>query len=150
MAGLWSIIIPSTTAITNLITNPSAETVTTGWTAQAGSTLTRSTFNATRGYCRLTLLCDTAVNAGLYYSELALTSAVDYTFAFDHSGTNISYAAYFSDSDGAQVGTATTWTGIGSSTAGVGQYIRKSVLYSATATANYRVYVVNNNVDSDT
>ena len=57
MTGFWGVLLPSTSAITNLCTNPSIETVTTGYAAVSGGTAAAATTKSRRGSRRITDMC---------------------------------------------------------------------------------------------
>ena len=135
MTGLWSVIVPEQNEVTNLITNPSFETATTGWAAAGGSVAANTTYQR-RGHKSLAVTCTTASGSGVYYDALALTSGTTYAFAFDFYGVSgVAYAAYFAD-------TAGTLTAGTSAFTGSGQWTRQVATYAATATANFRAEVL--------
>jgi hypothetical protein len=84
MAGYWSIIIPETT--TNLVTNPSIEDDTTGYTAVGGSAVRDSSVRR-REVSSLRITPTAGVNDGVYYGTVSLTSGQSYAFSVDINGT---------------------------------------------------------------
>ena len=85
MAGFWSIIVPEVT--TNLVTNPSIEIDTTGFTAVGGS-IARDTGQQKREVASLKITPTSGVNDGAYYGTITLTTAKPYTFSVDIKGTD--------------------------------------------------------------
>ena len=139
MAGVWSIIVPKG-GYTNLITNPSFETNTTGWTAVGGSIAVQAS-SATHGYMGLYVTATAGASDGVYYGTLALTDGVTYTFGIDIRGQSRAngYTIYFADAAGAAVGTPVIFTGDST------YFQREYVTFACTIAANYRVYVTKNN-----
>jgi hypothetical protein len=134
-----SVVIPYATI--NLVTNPSIEVDTTGYTAVVAA-IARSATEQYRGVYSLQITPTVGLNDGAYYSALALTNAIQYTFAVDGLWADgVAYQIYFATAVGALVGTATTFIG-------AGEWSRQSVTVTIPATANYRVYVTKND-DSD-
>jgi hypothetical protein len=127
---------------TNLITNPSFETVTTGYTAFQSS-LARSATYQRRGVYSLDLSPNTGQIAGVYYS-VALTAGLSYTFSCDVKDVaGQTFNLYFADTSGNTQGTPTTWTGDG-------YWKRKSVTWTAASTTTYRLYLTRSAVASTT
>lgn len=130
----FSIIIPEDA--TNLITNPSAETNTTGYTSGAG-TLSRSTTSTRWGAYALEYRPSIATTDGFYYS-VSLTNGTTYTFSVYVKGAGgIPYRIYFADNSGTLVGSATTFGGDDT-------WHRYSVTYTAASTATHRLYITKN------
>jgi len=76
-------IIPTTVTRTNLITNPSIETNTTGWTGTAGATLTRTTAKALYGSSSI-ISNRTSTTGALvvgFNPRLAVSAGLPYTFS---------------------------------------------------------------------
>jgi hypothetical protein len=125
---------------TNLITNPSFETVTTGYTALQSS-LARSATYQRRGVYSLDLSPNTGQIAGVYYS-VALTAGLSYTFSCDVKDVaGQTFNLYFADTSGNAQGTPTTWTGDG-------YWKRKAVTWTAASTTTYRLYLTRSAVAS--
>src|SRR3990172_10712534 len=112
MPGLWEICVPL--AKQNLITNPSIELDTTGYTA-SGASIARSTAadRARRGLASLIVNPTTGLYDGVYYT-LALTSGSPYCFSLDcWGGLGISHRIYISTPGGSTVAGPVTFTGMG-------------------------------------
>lgn len=141
----WEIVVPSVSAdYTNLCTNPSLESATTGWGSINSATVSRGIQYSRRGYYGAVVEVTAATADGVYYGDIALTSGTTYQMSFDAYGiTSIPYTAYFATTADAQVGTATDFTGNS-------DYQRINVSYSATATANYRCIIRKNDSASVT
>jgi len=120
---------------TNLITNPSIETATTGYTA-VGATLTRVATQQKRGVYSLSIAPTAGTTDGAYY-EVSLTSGTTYTFSIDVLGVvSIPYLIRFATTGGTTKA-STTFTGTGG-------WQRLSVTWTADATATFRLYVTKN------
>ena len=131
MAGIWDILIPA--AGTNLITNPSFETNTTGWTT-FGGVLTRAA-GGNYGIWHAQIVCDTEA-PGLFYDACALTSgSLYFASAYVQTSNPVTVTMTMDDTSGNLVGSAATLTGSTD-----WQRLATSE-YSATATANYRLYI---------
>ena len=128
-----SIILPE--ASTNLITNPSVERDTTGYTA-SGSTVTRISTEQSHGVYGLQIVPDNnAGNEGVYFGTVALTATETYTFSCDVRGrAGVRYQIYITDTSGVQVSGTTTFKA-------TGKWQRVNVRYTETATANRRFYL---------
>lgn len=134
--SLWQILLPE--ACTNLITNPSIEVDTTGYTAVGGS-VARSSTRYRRGSYSLAVTPTSGTADGAYFGTVALTAGTTYTFSVDVYGANgIPYRIYFADTSGNIKGTPVTFTGTGA-------WARQSVTWACDSSTNYRVYVVKNN-----
>lgn len=77
----FSVIVPIER--TNLITNPSFETNTTGYTSVDGATLTRTTTTQRRGVYSLQIKPGLSSVSGVYYTSSALTAGQTYAFSLD-------------------------------------------------------------------
>lgn len=136
MAGYWSIIKPEAT--TNLVTNPSIEVDTTGYTAVGGS-VNRVATDQRREVSCLQVTPTAGVNDGVYYGTVSLTSGQSYTFSVDIKGTDGEpYTIYFANTGGTEQGTSTDFTA-------TGEWERQEVTWACTSTASYRLYVTKNN-----
>jgi len=132
----WYIIEPE--AETNLVTNPSLETVVTGYTA-VGGTFARVATQSRRGSYSLEIDPTTGVNDGAFFGTVSLVSGNTYTFGVDVKGvSSIPYRIYFGTTGGAVLGTPTTFTG-------TGDWQRVYMTYTETATTTRRLYLVKNN-----
>lgn len=110
MAGLWQIVIPEAT--TNLCTNPSFETGTTGWATAA--TIAQSATYAKFGVYSLRFTPAAGTTSFLYY-DFTATSDQTYTAqAWVRGAAGIPYRIYIGkQSDDSVIGSATTFTGTG-------------------------------------
>jgi hypothetical protein len=135
LMGKWSIVIPE--AATNLVTNPSIETDTTGYTAVGGS-VARGTTYQRRGVASLTVTPTAGVNDGAYYA-ITLVAGTAYAFSVDVMGVDgVPYRIYVYDvTASAILGTPTTFTGDG-------KWHRQTVLVTTGANTSHRLYVVKN------
>lgn len=135
--GQWSLVLPETSDVTNLITNPSAETGTTGWTAGAG-TLARVASQQRRGAWCLSYTPTATTTDGFYFGTVSLTNGVTYTASFDVKGVNgVPYQIYFASTAPAALGTPTTFTG-------TGEWQRVTVTWAENAGASRRLYIAKN------
>src|SRR3990170_3988054 len=138
MSNTWKIVVPEAADVTNLITNPSIEVDTTGYTAVGGS-VARSTTQQKRGGYSLAVTPTSGTADGVYYGTVSLTSGQSYTFSVDIWGVDtIPYRIYFATTGGTVKGTPTEVTGNG-------DWQRVTVTWTADATASFRLYVVKNN-----
>ena len=134
--GRWSVIVPEATD--NLITNPSVETDTTGWTAVGGS-VARSALYSVFGLYSLAVTPTAGAHDGVYFGTVALTVGTTYTFSVYVRGVvGVSYRIYFADAEGNVEGTAVSFVGDGG-------WHRYQVTWECDGTASYRLYVVKNN-----
>jgi len=149
MAGIWQILVPQKTEYTNLITNPSFEKVSTGWTAkEAGDTITLEDGAASHGF-RLGYVAG-AANASGAYATVSLTTGITYTFSIDFRGTGagavgLTYEMYFATAAGVLEGTKHTFT-----CASITEWQRESVTWACDSTASHRLYVANAAANSET
>ena len=135
------IIVPK--ASTNLCTNPSFETATTGWaSAGAGASIARSTLWQSRGVYSLESSPATGVSCGASF-DLALTSGVTYTVSIDVKDVAGQNFRLYWHNLSAPVGTPTTWAGTGTTT-------RRTATYTAATSATYRVYILRDAIASTT
>jgi len=136
MAGLWNIVVPEAT--TNLVTNPSIETATTGWAAMAGA-IAQDTSNPPYGLYDLKCTPAVGVDDGCYFGTVSMTSGTSYTFSFYFKGvTAIPYKAYFATTGGVLAGAAETFTGDG-------EWHCYTETWACDSTAAHRVYITKNN-----
>lgn len=137
MAGMVSVLIPPAADITNLVTNPSAETAVTGYTGVTNTATRQATYQR-RGAWGVSYAMAAGTTDGLYYGTVSLTNAITYTFACDVRGAlGIPYKIYFASTAGTLKGTATTFTG-------TGDWQRVAVSWACDSTTTYRVYVTKN------
>ena len=136
MSGRWSIIVPEAT--TNLLSNPSFETNTTGWAVTAGGSIARSAVYSVYGLYSLAVTPDADVNDGVTTS-FAATNGVTYTFSVYVRGVaGVPYRLVFANAG---------WTHVSSYTdiVGDGEWHRYELTYTAVATETLYVWVVKNN-----
>lgn len=132
---------------TNLVTNPSFELATTGYTAVGASSSIART--ATNGYQRrgaygLDITPTTAAESGVYFGTVALTSGTTYVFSCDvRDVAGQEFNLYIKAADADPVSGLTTWTGDG-------YWKRKSVTWACTSSENYRLYLTRSAVASTT
>jgi len=132
---------PTKTTDTNLVTNPSFELNTTGWTVVA-SAASADTSTAKRGYQSLCVTCTTAVYSGVYFGNIAVTDTNTYTFSVDVKGANgIPYTINVRDTSANLLSTETTFTG-------TGYWNRHVCTYTATATESIMLFILKNNNES--
>lgn len=127
----FSVILPA--AKTNLITNPSFETNTTGWTANgAGVSIARVATYQRRGAYSCEVTTATGVVSAAFCS-ITLTSGTQYTFSADvRDVSGQAFQIYFLT--GGIIKGTTTWTGTGA-------WARRSVTFTADATAVHELVV---------
>ena len=132
MAGLWDIIVPEAT--TNMVTNPSLETNTTGWAAMAGA-ISRETDDPPFGLYNLEVTPAVGVDDGCYFGTVSLVSGTSYTFSLYFKGESaIPYKAYFATTGAVLTGSETTFTGDG-------EWHRYTGTWACDSTASHRLYV---------
>jgi len=136
--GDWSVVIPSPVDITNLVTNPSLETDTTGYTAVGGS-VARSTVKQRRGAYSLLVTPTAGVSDGFYFGTVSVGAATRYPWSFDFFGTGgVPYKAYWATTAGVQLGTAVKFTG-------TSRWQRIQVPWEETTATTRRLYVTKDN-----
>jgi hypothetical protein len=129
--GLWSFVLPEAT--TNLISNPSFEVGTTGWTAVGGS-IARSSAKQTKGLYSLAVT-PTGAGDGVYCA-LTLETTTEYTFSIDVWGAaGVDYRIYLYDV------TAAAILGSAVSFEADGNWRRYVVTATTGANTSIRVYV---------
>jgi hypothetical protein len=135
MAGLWEIIVAEAT--TNLVTNPSFETGTTGWTATAGG-IAQSATNQRFGLYSCAWTPSSGTTDSVYFGTISTTNGVTYTFTLYVLGVlNIPYRLYFGTTGAAVLGTPVTFTGTGT-------WQRITVTYTETSSTTRRLYLGKN------
>ena len=133
----WSVLVPTGIAESNLVTNPSVEVDTTGYSAIA-SAIARVTTKQRRGAACLQITPTSNAYDGAFFGTVSLTSGQSYTFSVDVWGVlGVPYVIYFGTTGGTVKGT-TLFTGIG-------DWQRVVVTWMADATANFRLYSAKNN-----
>lgn len=131
--GLWSFIEP--VASTNLLTNPSAETNTTGHTSISGGVLSRTTVRARYGAYSFIYTPSATTTDGHRTNSVVLTAAQIYTFSVDvwtNGGTE--YVLEVTTQAGAQVAIGQSWRGSG-------RWIRPSLTFTPSTTGNHYLRV---------
>lgn len=129
---------------TNLITNPSFELGTTGYAAVgAGVSVARVTTQQRRGLASLEITTATGVISGAAYT-IALTNGTQYSFSADvRDVAGQTFNLYITNAGGTRVSDNVTWTG-------TGQWKRRSVTYTAAASANHMLVITRSAVASTT
>lgn len=131
----FKVIVPEAT--TNLVTNPSIEVDTTGYTAVGGS-IARSTAQSKFGVASLAITPTSGTTDGAYYGTVSLTNGQIYTKSVWVLGVNgVPYRIYFGSTGGGVLGTPTEFTG-------TGEWQLVEVTYTETSTTTRRLYVVKN------
>lgn len=129
--SLYKIIYP--TLDTNLVRNPSLETSTSGWTADNGATLARTTSKSRRGVYSLQVTPSGVANSGAHTSA-TLTSGITYYASIDVWGyAGDPYRFYLSDG-GSNTSAITSITGDG-------EWHRYEVSYTVPSGGTYNLYV---------
>lgn len=137
MTSNWKIILPDPQE-TNIVTNPSVETNTTGYTAVGGS-IARVATAQRRGAFSLAVTPTAGVNDGVFYGTVTLVNGTTYCFDIDVLGVNgVPYQIYFASTVPATLGTPTTFTG-------TGQWQRVRVFWAENVGAARRLYITKNN-----
>jgi hypothetical protein len=127
---VFGVVLPEST--TNLVTNPSVERATTGYTASNGSAIARSSTRQRRGAYSLAITPSSHLNSGGYYS-LSLTTGSTYTASLDIWGApGVPYRIAIADNGGAIINRRTF--------RGKGRWVRLWVNAPITSTATYRIY----------
>src|SRR3990172_3414614 len=136
LGDLFSVIYPE--SVTNLITNPSFETNTTGWTAVGGS-IARVATCQTRGAYGLEITPGAGVNDGTYFGTFTSVTGQWYTLSLDFQGAgNQPYQIYFATMGAALLGTAFAFRA-------TGRKQRIKVSWFETGGTTRRVYVTKDN-----
>lgn len=131
--GFFSVIIPEQTV--NIVTNPSIELATTGYTATGGAAIARSATQQRYGAYSLAITPSAATTDGVFYGTVSLTSGTAYTFSVDILGiAGVPYQIYFATTGGVLVGTAYRFRA-------TGRWQRVRVTYPETSTTTRRLYV---------
>lgn len=131
---LWQVIIPEAT--TNIISNPSFEANTTGWTAVAGGILTRDTTEQAVGLYSGKYVPAANTGDGVYFA-VTLVATTNYTFGVSVFGVNnIPYQIYIYDA------TAPVILGTVVDFIGDGTWKRHVVTAKTGANTSHRVYVI--------
>jgi hypothetical protein len=137
--GFFSVVLPIER--TNLVTNPSFETNTTGYTAQSGATLTRTNVTQRRGVFSLQVKPGLANDSGIFYTTSNLILGSTYAFSLDvfiRGGAK--YALNVTDGINTFVSKAIV---------GNGYWERFSLMFTATTNGAHRLFLQKNG-NSDT
>ena len=115
MAGLWSIVLPDSTDVYNVITNPSFEIDTTGWEAKGGATISRVTTLSHRGHACLKVEPTMDVYSGVQFpytfgNSLYYNIGIDF---YGDVGASYQLAIETTDSPATTVKASTIITGAG-------------------------------------
>lgn len=136
----FSVIVPIER--TNLITNPSFETNTTGYTSVDGATLTRTTETQRRGVYSLRIKPGLSSVSGVYYTSSTLTAGQTYAFSLDvfiRGGKKFQIRAF----DGVR-------SLVTRSIIGKNYWERVSFIFTAVTTGAHRFYFEKNGESSNT
>jgi hypothetical protein len=135
--GQFYTYVPQST--TNLVTNPSFETGTSGWTASGSGSIARAIGVGDQkfGAYSLSVSPGSGGTDGVYFGTVSLTSGQTYTFSvyINSGGAALNLQIWFGSTGGAQLGTPTTFT----TTAGVWE--RHVVTYTETSSTSRRLYI---------
>lgn len=130
---------------TTLVTNPSVEDATTGYTAVGGSSsIARTAVYQRRGTYSLDITPTSGAISGVYFGTVALVSGTTYVFSadvLDVSGQT--FNLYIQAADGTPTSSSTSWTGDG-------YWKRKSISWACTSSETYRLYLTRSSVASTT
>ena len=131
----FSVVMPE--AGTNLITNPSFEVDTTGYTLQgAGVAIARTLDEQRRGGYSLEITPAVGVASGAYFGTITTVAGEAYTLSMDVLGVaGHVYNIYFASNAGAMLGAPYEFTG-------TGYWQRVHVTYVETAALARRFYIV--------
>lgn len=98
--GKWEVVIPPTVDCTNLVSNPSVEVDTTGYTAVGGS-IARSSVKQRRGAYSLAVTPGAGTGDGVYFQSLTTVAGQCYPWSFDFWGrAGLQYEAWWTDTVG--------------------------------------------------
>lgn len=136
LPGRWSVVVPADVDITQIVSNPSVETNTTGYTAVGGS-IARSTEKQYAGAYSLKVTPTAGTGDGVFYGTVATTTLLRYpwSFAFYGGAPGAGYKAYWATTGGVQLGTAVKFRG-------AARWQRIQVPWEETTTTTRRLYVV--------
>lgn len=134
MSSYISILRPQ--AGTNLVTNPSVEFATTGWTVAVGGSITRSSAFQAKGVYSLADTPSSNTADGVYFTTSTLTAAAHTASVWVRGVVGVPNRIYFATTVPAIVGTPTTFTGTGQ-----WQYV---TVTATTTAAVHRIYIVKN------
>jgi hypothetical protein len=140
----FSVIVPTLVDVTNLVTNPSVELNTTGYSAMAGA-IAKSDTNSAFGVYSLKCTPTNALNDGCYYGTFTINNGVQAfgSLYFAGGDPGQKYMIYFADTVGGRKGGYTTFKA-------TGRIQRIMVSFTAPETTLYRLYCVKSNHASTT
>lgn len=134
----WRVSLIKPITRTNLVTNPSAETATTGYTASGGS-IARSTTESFHGAYSIAVTPTAATTDGVYYGTVSLTSGTTYAASVKikvPSAAGRPYRLAFATTAGVMLQTKTF------TATGLWQWV--TLLYTETSTTTRRIYITKN------
>lgn len=112
--GRWEVVEPIGANVINLVTNPSVELATTGYTAQGSATIARDSTRQRRGVYSLKVTPTSAQLDGVYFGTVTLTGESIYTFAFDlYAPGGVKYRFYVANTTNNAVSGVISVTGNG-------------------------------------
>lgn len=112
--ALWEVVEPIGANVINLVTNPSVELATTGYTAQGSATIARDSTRQRRGVYSLKVTPTSAQLDGVYFGTVTLTGESIYTFAFDlYAPGGVKYRFYVANTTNNAVSGVISVTGNG-------------------------------------
>jgi hypothetical protein len=134
-----SVVVPEATV--NLVTNPSIEIDTTGYTA-SNSAIARVGTQARRGSSSLQVTPTTNINGGVFYTITLASGSTPYTWSLDVKGkAGIKYQIYVADTSGNHITTDIVFTA-------TGQWQRVKTSWTESGTVTRRLYVIKTNSTS--
>lgn len=120
---------------TNIVSNPSVEQATTGYTAVGGS-IARSAAEQRRGVYSLAVTPTAGTGDGVYYGTISLTALTRYFYSVDFLGVaGVRYAIYFATTAGVRLGRKQSFVA-------TGHWQRINVAYMESSTTTRRLYAV--------
>lgn len=134
----WRVSLIKPITRTNLVTNPSAETATTNYTASGGS-IARSTTESFHGAYSIAVTPTAATTDGVYYGTVSLTSGTTYAASVKikvPSAAGRPYRLAFATTGGVVLQSKTF------TATGLWQWV--TLLYTETSTTTRRIYITKN------
>lgn len=93
--GRWEVVEPVGVNVVNLVSNPSVEVNTTGYSAQGSATIARDSADQRRGVYSLKVTPTSAQLDGVFYATVTLVGQSTYTFSLDLKGAGgVKYRFY--------------------------------------------------------
>lgn len=125
-------------AAINLVSNPSLERDTTGWSAAGGAAVARSAAWQRRGAFSLAVTPGAGLADGAFFGTVPLTGGTLYAMSVDMlAAAGVPYAIYFANTIAQRLSPLFTFTG-------TGRAQRPVLNWQPPATSNYRCYMVKN------